>query len=482
MDIQGSKRDPVNSEKAWLDFAVRLLSREVVGKGKGQEAVWSERCKPQWWDKKVKLPWKNPTANPKDTKEVLLKKYIALEKHLREDDRFPEELEEEAKLWSEGKYKELFLQTSLVSLLGKVTGVHAAIIDVLTKAKKLKENVNQSLLSVIRQCLSSALEAVVTVNNSCSHKPTQRLDSGTENNEIIPKKQRKSEKCFLPSDIEKPVNCSGQMSLEHSLKITSTRRYKSRAPRPVKNYNLKLHPKPSVATENKNSSLTKMAGMNVQDQVTSQNPITSLNNITVISEMTSHLLEGNFIPFGQPVVCNKPLDAAQNILAESSFDIQDFTTISNSVKDQPSHTISEMETTHMGYDSVLSNYQPSHTVSERASLDASSDSDTPNCQPSHSFPEVDSTYAYYNSDVTNFQSFISLLSHDGCNNYHPEITETDLSSKVDCNLFNDSNFDSLIGFIKSPSQSEHSMASHKGTCSLEEEDGSAFLYRLLGEF
>ncbi|XP_005111909.1 uncharacterized protein LOC101857917 [Aplysia californica] len=174
IDTQGSKRDPTSSEKAWLDFAVRFLSREAVGKGRGQETVWGAACKPLWWDSEVGLAWKNPTANPKDTKEVLLQKYEALERHLRGEGRFPLELEEEARLWGEGKYKELFLLTTLTSLLGKVTGVHTAVLDAASKTDELKAEINQSLLQDIKTCLGSTLSAIENFSSNNFRKGLKR--------------------------------------------------------------------------------------------------------------------------------------------------------------------------------------------------------------------------------------------------------------------------------------------------------------------
>ncbi|CAL1544167.1 unnamed protein product [Lymnaea stagnalis] len=189
LDTQGSKRDPVNSEKAWLDFAVRLLSREVVGKGRGQETVWSERCKPVWWDEQVGLPWKNPTSNPKDTKDILQKKYSVLEKYLSADGRFPRELEEEAKLWNEGKIKELFLLTTLTSLLGKVTGLHVAVVDACQQVDIMKAGVNNYLLRDIKQCLTATLKE--TENFKVSNAQPNMLP-GKENN-VKPSKRRRVE-------------------------------------------------------------------------------------------------------------------------------------------------------------------------------------------------------------------------------------------------------------------------------------------------
>ncbi|GFR66939.1 hypothetical protein ElyMa_001984100 [Elysia marginata] len=221
LDNVGTRRDPINCEKAWLDFAVRLLSREAVGKGRGQETVWSEKCKPSWWDRKVRHAWKNPTANPKDTKEVLLEKFVALESQLREEKRFPSELEEESRLWSEGKYRELFLMTSLTSLLGKVTSVHSAIEDACGKVKELKATVHQSILANIQNCLTASLKSTEQLtcanSKSCSRDTTntkaatkkrnfESLDLHKENIECPPAKQRKLEPTY-PSCKQNLANC-----------------------------------------------------------------------------------------------------------------------------------------------------------------------------------------------------------------------------------------------------------------------------------
>lgn len=214
MDTQGSKRDPISSEKAWLDFAVRYLSREAVCKGKGQEAVWSSKCKPSWWDFTVQLPWKNPTANPKDTKEELMKKYDALNKHLREEGRFPIELEEESTLWAEGKYKELFLLTALTSFKGKVTGLHAAVMEACSQAEEMNAKVNQTLIKDIQSCLGATLKAVENLSSKSRQKNMKQPASavGKENAE-----NGSIKRCRLRADLNEkgqhPVPVSKAVSI-----------------------------------------------------------------------------------------------------------------------------------------------------------------------------------------------------------------------------------------------------------------------------
>jgi hypothetical protein len=156
-------------------------------------------CKPSWWDLDVGLSWKNPTANPKDTKETLLQKYEALERHLRSEERFPRELEEESRLWNEGKYKELFLLTTLTSLLGKVTGVHSAVLNAAAKTNELKAEINQSLMKDIRSCLGSTLSAMENLSYTKPKKLLKRPNSdkvlGKENGISAQKAPKMSGSC-----------------------------------------------------------------------------------------------------------------------------------------------------------------------------------------------------------------------------------------------------------------------------------------------
>ncbi|XP_059171207.1 uncharacterized protein LOC131952521 isoform X1 [Physella acuta] len=107
-DTLTSVNKPVKTSKEWLISIVRILSRVYIEKGKGQDGVWSENCKPEWWDREVGLQWRNPTGKSKDTVDDLKKKYEALARKLREERRFPSEFDDEARLWDVGKVDELF--------------------------------------------------------------------------------------------------------------------------------------------------------------------------------------------------------------------------------------------------------------------------------------------------------------------------------------------------------------------------------------
>lgn len=191
LDTLGLKRDPINSEKAWLDYAVRLLSREASGRGRGQESVWGAACKPAWWDSEVGLAWKNPTANPKDTKATLQRKYEALEKHLRAENRFPNEMEEEARLWSIGNHKELYLLTSFTSLLGRVSSVHSAAIETKYKSKDLKAEISHSLLKDIKTCLNATLKEIEKIEAPDLSVTNKRKLCENLGETIVPKKMLK---------------------------------------------------------------------------------------------------------------------------------------------------------------------------------------------------------------------------------------------------------------------------------------------------
>ncbi|XP_059171199.1 uncharacterized protein LOC131952516 [Physella acuta] len=340
LDTQGSKRDPVNSEKAWLDFAVRLLSREVVGKGRGQETVWSNRCKPLWWDEKVGLPWKNPTANPKDSKEVLLMKYTALERHLNEENRFPAELAEEARLWNAGNIKELFLMTTLTSLLGKVTGLHCAVIDACSKVDELKASVNPTLLNDIKNCLAATLKATENFNVSGSKPPKRKNPhSGKENSTSKPVKARKreSESNIIPasqslnesmpepptfqSQSEVPLEQNSNTQANEIISLAQKLLLKRRASKPVninkeKKTLQKICPKPSnvinlPASSNLISSSSNLLPQTIFIKINDLNCLNAQNSVNPINSTVS--LNPGFVQILSPAI------SSSTNITDSSF-------------------------------------------------------------------------------------------------------------------------------------------------------------------
>ncbi|XP_059171139.1 papilin-like [Physella acuta] len=164
-DIHGARREPVNNEKAWLIFAVRLLSRTVVGKVNGQETVWSQRFKPSWWDQEVGLAWKNPTTNPKDTKQVLVKKFEALQRHLKNEGKFPEVLEGEARLWNAGKFSDLFFMTSVLGVLEKTIDLHNAVTQLCAR-KGSRIFPDLTLVGSIKNCLAATFSKLDQIGTS----------------------------------------------------------------------------------------------------------------------------------------------------------------------------------------------------------------------------------------------------------------------------------------------------------------------------
>lgn len=344
LDTQGSKRDPVNSEKAWLDFAVRLLSREVVGKGRGQETVWSNRCKPLWWDEKVGLAWKNPTANPKDSKEVLLMKYTALERHLNEENRFPAELAEEARLWNAGNIKELFLMTTLTSLLGKVTGLHCAVMDACSKVDELKASVNPTLLNDIKNCLAATLKATENFNVSRSKPPKRKNPhSGKENSTSKPAKARKmeSESNIIPashslnestpqpptfsSPSEVPLDQNPNTQANEIINLAQKLLLKRRASKPVnknqeKKTLQKICPKPSnvinlPASTNLISSSSKLLPQTIFIKINDLNCLSSQNSVSTVNSTVS--LNPGFVQILTPVV-SSPTNITDNSFYDNS--------------------------------------------------------------------------------------------------------------------------------------------------------------------
>ena len=440
MDTLGTKRDPINCEKAWLDFAVRLLSREAVGKGRGQETVWGARCKPSWWDRAVNHAWKNPTANPKDTKEILLEKYLALESHLRDEKRFPAELEEESRLWKEGKYLELFLMTSLTSLLGKVTSVHSAIEDACVKVNELNATVHKSILTNIQNCLKSSLKRTEQLNN-VKNRATTNIKEVTkkarskkrnfnysglhkENVECSPKKHKKLEDEQAPN-LPIPSGCNQDFSdflaypemhptdiLAFAQKLMEKRKIQSPNSSVTRNNNTSaFRPQREILPKTQLSVISATAPLNtaLQDpnkkialdnkaaksfQQSSQTLQTPLNNsvnaslapvcaLTVTPEQLGYLLSQNTLhqmaraDFNTPTASDLHVQSMQN----NSFGQ---TCLSLEINKEPTADTNE-KTDNFGTDPHLAMLEvPSDTLksSESACSNKNSQSDiSPNCEP-----------------------------------------------------------------------------------------------------
>ncbi|BFZ13222.1 hypothetical protein BsWGS_16261 [Bradybaena similaris] len=447
VDTQGSKRDPINSEKAWLDFSVRLLSREVVGKAKGQETVWSERCKPHWWDREVELPWKNPTANPKDTKEVLLTKYTALERKLREEGRFPQELEEEAKLWNEGRYKELFLQTSLASLLGKVTGVHTAVIDALEKAKELKAQVNLALVNDLQQCLSSTLQVTnnLTISGCDNIKPTKRTRPGVNNSDAAFEKRRKVVREILPLDKQAtpmPFQASQEVHLQPE--FLANRKCLTRT-NSAKRSKQKLHSAPSTFVPAKLTLVPKTT--NCADPL--QQPV-STSSLGTSQEVINHLILGNVIVCTNPAFSVTPdLTAATTLVPPK----QVTNSPKLSVHSNPSQYLPELVEFNQKLGSTPETFLFSSDMSNSHNLHAPSE----------------------NTHNSNVNFFLSPVENNSNNNsIIPDIIQNSHSSNnsVHSMLFDDNDIatSSTSSPVNLPSQSSSDRVTNRGITSNSETD------------
>ena len=174
----GSHRDPITSEKGWLDFAVRELSRVAAGKARGQEAVWRSQCKPSWWDCACSHPWKNPTANPKDSKDTLKHKFECLVQHLRKKGQLPCEMEEEIALWEGGRMSEVFLMTTFSSLLGQASNLHSVLGDLCHKMEDTGISIAPSIPTDLQRCLSACLDKIDTVRSLATQRNTNSAGTG----------------------------------------------------------------------------------------------------------------------------------------------------------------------------------------------------------------------------------------------------------------------------------------------------------------
>lgn len=163
----GSHRDPITSEKCWLDFAVRELSRVAAGKARGQEAVWKHR--PPWWEY-TGLTWKNPTANPKDSKDTLKTKFECLVKHLRKENQVPGNLEEEIQLWEAGRISEVFLMTTFSCMLGQTSTLHRLLDESHHKMAETEIGINPCILSDLENCLAACQKMIDFITNLSAQK------------------------------------------------------------------------------------------------------------------------------------------------------------------------------------------------------------------------------------------------------------------------------------------------------------------------
>ncbi|KAK0047901.1 hypothetical protein Bpfe_022700 [Biomphalaria pfeifferi] len=435
-DTLGFKRDPINSEKAWLDFAVRLLSREVVGKGKGQETVWNDKCKPDWWDGTVGVAWKNPTSNPKDTKEILQKKYLALEKHLVALARFPKELEEEAKLWNAGNVKELYLQTTLTSLLGKVTSLHCAVEDTCKKVKEMNARVNITLFNDITKCLNATLRATGNLKCTVPMAANKRrcAQDEKENSTTVPQKSRRIDTLQTTSSCQEnlssqqaPVKKPSSEILAVAQKMIDKRRKeKSHTVRNVKTIFPKPSPLPSRVSVPNVSLPSRVSVPNVSQPSRVSFPVVSPVTIPVIhisAEQINYVLTNNTTPnftFG-----NQPLLSVASVLNGPSVNLISTSGLNNpdspdtDLSILPSHSdnilLSDVLTSSTKEsDSNFSIFAPSNNTSPfsldgEASNYSSSNSPVPEVATSlHSFPL--SSTPLYNPDSSpslTDQSFMS---------------------------------------------------------------------------
>ena len=148
---------------------MRELSRVAAGKARGQEAVWRSQCKPAWWDC-VRLPWKNPTANPKDSKDTLKNKFECLLQHLRKEGKVPCEMEGEIALWEKGRMSEVFLMTIFSSLLGQASNLHSLLGDSCHKMEDAGISIASSILTDLEKCLSACQDKVKTMKSLATQR------------------------------------------------------------------------------------------------------------------------------------------------------------------------------------------------------------------------------------------------------------------------------------------------------------------------
>lgn len=169
----------------------------AAGKARGQEAVWRAQCKPTWWNEKCPgLVWKNPTANPKDSKDTLKIKFECLVEHLKQQNSIPGELEEEIQLWEAGRISEVFLMTTFSSMLGQVSGLHSVLNDAYRKMADIGTGINGCIPSDIEKCLTECLSKICSIKKLAENRKT---DSGDD--QQVPKDAKRS---ALKRDLQDP--------------------------------------------------------------------------------------------------------------------------------------------------------------------------------------------------------------------------------------------------------------------------------------
>ncbi|KAK7478181.1 hypothetical protein BaRGS_00030542 [Batillaria attramentaria] len=155
--VWASHRGPITSQKDWLDFVVRELSRHAVSEAH-KASVWQHE--PPWWKGECRLRWKNPTTNPKDSKDTLETKFECLEKHLRKEGSLPCVLEDEITLWQSNRKSEALLSRSYKILVSNCVDLQ----DSLTKVLDLKQKIpitntnipdlHSTSLDIMEQCVA----------------------------------------------------------------------------------------------------------------------------------------------------------------------------------------------------------------------------------------------------------------------------------------------------------------------------------------
>lgn len=210
----------------------------AAGKARGQEAVWRSHCKPLWWDCACPHPWKNPTANPKDSKDTLKMKFECLVQYLRKEGKLPREMEEEIHLWEAGRKSEVFLMTSFSSMLGQTSNLHTLLEETSHRMEESGSSVDISILNDLQSCLTACVNKLESIKNTAVKRNQKEHVSRCAGN-----KRHCSEKetdllsrppCKLPkySPLTSPTNSSVSAS-PASISVHSPPPVLASSPRPT---------------------------------------------------------------------------------------------------------------------------------------------------------------------------------------------------------------------------------------------------------